>query len=273
MLNYQTPNNNTHNTSGFEFNWSIDQLARLNPCDFSTEENPSYLTDIDKENCPFEKVNKDFFNRSFIIPSPEYGTTPVDMFQEHFSLRRAGSMELNSPSAGIRSKATPSKLGDGSFGRSFLRDISNHEKPHTPLNNSRLKQKKKLFEDEMFSHDENAMSFICDTSMSSTTDTRLRSSFIVENEVHESLQFLSPIVGQYDESDGGVGGMSSSRNAHPDTLPVICEESSSNSMITLDADSTFADELSADSGCNSQSLEQKPFRSLFFTKTSTPSHI
>ena len=31
----------------FEFNWSIDQIALLNPCDFTECENPSFFNQVD----------------------------------------------------------------------------------------------------------------------------------------------------------------------------------------------------------------------------------
>lgn len=271
-LNYHTPkqaNDTGDNLSDFRFNWSIEQVALLNPCDFSIEKNPSYLAETNKENvCPFEKSNSDFFSQSVIIPSPEFATSSLKI-GDHISKVR-GSGDLDSPlSMGFFSRGTPSKLSDNSF----LGDVyADHEKTRTPLNGSRLKQKKKLFGDESLRCDDNAVAFAYDVSMASN-DSYLRSSFTTSKRSPGNLQLLSPIMSQMQE---GVSCLSSSR--HGCELPIISEESSSNSLVTLDSDDTFADELSGlsgvsgGSGCNSErDLEQKPFRSLF-VKTSTPSH-
>lgn len=58
----------------FVFNWSIDQVAMLNPTEFSLEHqtNPAIYQEIDES--MFESIRKEsetYFSQSFILPSPE----------------------------------------------------------------------------------------------------------------------------------------------------------------------------------------------------------
>lgn len=115
-----------------EFRWSIDQIARLNPCEFSNHEDmPNFLQVEESESDKFQKECDDFFSQKTIAPSPDNVKvyTPLSGTPS-FSSKTPQSAQITTPSFHSSLAFHTSKLSC------------------TPLSNCKQKLKKKLFKDE-----------------------------------------------------------------------------------------------------------------------------
>lgn len=162
----------------FKFDWSIDQIAALQPVDFSTEVNPSFYQLDDSVVQAIRDENGQFFNQSRILPSPDTSETDA----------RDGFVSLLSPrgfSMSLEMQGTPSRgFGDMSVSEAKL---------PTPLNVSKTRQtKKKLFADD------SAMSGApTDWSESESKMQCFRSDSVTAMQVlDQSMPEMSPIVGE-----------------------------------------------------------------------------
>ena len=118
--------------SSFHFNWSIDQIAALQPVDFSTELNASFYQLDESVDEVIRDENVQFFNQSRVLPSPDADVTDArDGFASLLSPRGVSIGLHGSPSRGF---------GDMSVSEAKL---------PTPVNVSKTRQKKKrLFSDD-----------------------------------------------------------------------------------------------------------------------------
>lgn len=109
-----------------QFNWSIDQIARLNPMEFSMA---GHVTSFDQSTEMYlKKESEEFFKASLIVPSP-----PGPVANEVFVDENNSNYSNMSHTSGT----TP------------VRSLSASEtKVPTPVNVTRGKQKKKLFAED-----------------------------------------------------------------------------------------------------------------------------
>lgn len=118
----------------FKFDWSIDQIATLQPVDFSTELNASFYQLDESVAEAIRDENGQFFNQSRVLPSPDTSDTGARDGFDSFLSPRGVSMS-------VEMLGTPSRgFGDMSVSEAKL---------PTPLNVSKTRQKKKkLFADD-----------------------------------------------------------------------------------------------------------------------------
>lgn len=277
----------------FDFNWSIDQVALLNPADFSCEKNESFFEDALSQsvNQRFAQECQDFFNQSRILPSPESENTSGISFHPSSSsfhlLPRQCMTSANSAAAGLQPYFTVKNSPQTSLNLSSIptaaysvyspfsrmrttpykedKDMSVTEsKLPTPVNGSKARRKKsKLFVDEVsgqqhlltLEEDSNSCSTTADDD---TTEFDLRSDSMTafsSNMVMAGLA-LSPIQ-VYDENVR-LGGDVTDFNE--------TDEAFSRDVISMETSTQFDSQVTTsmgDSGCVSKSS--------FFYKTSTPS--
>lgn len=120
---------NSSNEQMEQFNWSIDQLARLNPVEFSvTGHGVSFDTSIEMA---LKKESDEYFAASSIVPSPA-GPVATEVF---FNENNSNLCNVSYQSHCTR--LTPSRSIDAGL-----------SKVPTPVSNSRGKQKKKLFAED-----------------------------------------------------------------------------------------------------------------------------
>lgn len=72
--------------SNFQFNWSIEQVALLNPQDFSREENESFLVEDEEIKEKLRSECEEYFNKSKILPSPSDGNNTANNSQISISM-------------------------------------------------------------------------------------------------------------------------------------------------------------------------------------------
>lgn len=265
--NYCTPVRKSNDTSDIQFNWSIEQIAVLNPCDFSTSENGSFFND--SELCAStERSNAEYFKKAVILASPEINDE--ERVANQLNFLSALSIERSS-SLGFYSRTTPSKPSGELSGQSERMLFS---ESLTPLNISKQKPKKKLFDSDgvsiSFEHQRASIMSMSTDDIHVSSRSFLQTSICSSGHLRPPID-LSPIV--------CIRSPESLEKRPLDKqtpgLPVICEESSNScsQTVSLGSDESFAMEISNDSGCESneaQRPDSQPFSSLFFT--STPSH-
>lgn len=116
-----------------QFNWSIDQLARLNPIDFSFG---GHVTSFDQSlEMHLMKESEEFFQASVIVPTP---SGPTSNPRSNSDENDQNSDNLMMVSINHSSGMTPV--------RSFMN--ASETKVPTPVNVFRSKQKKKLFAED-----------------------------------------------------------------------------------------------------------------------------
>lgn len=188
----------------FQFNWSIDQIALLNPCDFSTEENASFFDAVDDvRRDEVNEQNDNYFNQPVILPSPD-STDPLDEsnLNEHFSgmmyadphvsvsvSRHSHSASKSTPAKSVATFAVSESASESAYESATMPKVS------TPLNNmSRWRQKKKLFlENSEMAHNGDVSMISVDFDERDDEDCdMLASSFVTVDQ--EGLSFLSPIA-------------------------------------------------------------------------------
>jgi hypothetical protein len=104
----------------YEFNWSINQIALLNPADFSSDRNESFFEGAlsVSVNERFAQECQDFFNQSKILPSPESGNPSANTSTQSVQHRSSPSFNLlprqcmtsNTPSTAAAAAATTGLL-------------------------------------------------------------------------------------------------------------------------------------------------------------------
>ncbi|KAI1301645.1 hypothetical protein HDE_03014 [Halotydeus destructor] len=272
----------------FQFNWSIDQVALLNPCEFSSYDIPSYVESaeelIDETR---EKENEEYFSRKVILPSPDQDKSSCSETDYIKFLKPHSTCE--SASIGFFSKITPSKDDEDMSVRR-----SRYWGQTTPMSVSKnRREKKKLFgigtpiKKVEFSDSDD------EVNMSITPSKHFENFGSDENvsfhKLEGSLNFISPIANYSSGNNSNImckeliktnNQVSVRHNGETDkiplNLPMIQEESSSEMIVSLNADEEFEKELFSDSGCNmvlnEKDLNVKhPFQSIALLKTSTPS--
>jgi hypothetical protein len=146
--NYKTPKHkglveNEGNGIELSFNWSIEQMAILNPCEFSNYEDLMAFKQIDEQivSKQLDEENDEFFSQNQIIPSPK---TPLKTTNQTIEMSEPSIDSKLSPIYQIYK--TPEMKGNASedmSGESLVIDSF-----RTPLSCSKFRQKKKLFREE-----------------------------------------------------------------------------------------------------------------------------
>jgi hypothetical protein len=143
--NYKTPKSkglveNEGNSIDLSFNWSIEQLALLNPCDFSNYEDFMAFKQIDEQivSKQLDEENEQFFSQNQIIPSPK---TPLKTTNE--TIEMSGQSIDFKLSPIYKTPQMKTNESEDMRGESLVIDSFG-----TPLNCSKSRQKKKLFREE-----------------------------------------------------------------------------------------------------------------------------
>jgi len=188
-VNYKSPKSSIESLDELkpEFNWSIDQIALLNPCEFSYHEDFQNEM-INIADTTLDKENDTFFKQNEILPSPD--TAVLDSVFDDSIQRRINTISEESESFMSLPNTPPStKSRKSSFSSTSL----------TPFNYSRLKQKKKLFnDDETCGEKDVTIQSRCN--QSETIDVSMDSGKCVSSQdtldLAKAMSFLSPIVPQ-----------------------------------------------------------------------------
>jgi len=264
------------------FNWSIEQLALLNPCDFSNTEDFIHFKQIDEQivSKQLDEENDDFFSQNQIIPSPK---TP----------KKSEKVKKEMNEQSVDSKWSPIYKCDKTpdcqnMSRDSLVIDSSFK---TPSNCSKSKQKKKLFRDEHYLLESVTNSSRKDSVIDSQS---LFSPIYSPNWRNTSLShritFLSPICSKNEkklddvnEDDDSIceASMKTEIVSHTNmTYDMISIESpgdrpKNHSSIYNYLDNDFDDEF--DILCNNDNNYydhcDRGVLKRFLTKTSTPSHM
>jgi len=282
----------------FEFNWSIDQVALLNPVDFSSERNDLFLEKALQEvrsNQEFRRKCDDFFNQSKILPSPDLGSatsssslshyltsgrrTPIP---SHLNGRSPQSLNLSAiPSAAYYSsnvfspfsrRRTMMKKSTPPSNVPEEKDMSVcQSKLPTPVNGTKTRRKKnKLFVEDSgeekeerhllqpLQEDSNSCSTADDTEFDLRNDSVTAFSGMTMGDLA-----LSPIVQEFEDTRLEGEDLSSNLTETDEAFSRDVETMETSNQFELPAGTT-----SIDSGCISKIQKQS-----FLFKTSTPSHV
>ena len=287
------PTKESFDANNFQFNWSIDQIALLNPADFSSERNDSFFEGALNESFSqrLRQDCQDFFNQSQILPSPTIDRASVGISMR--SSASSSSFQLlscptTSAATGLhpcfsRQGRSPQSLNISSiptaaysvyspFSTSRLKNTPDREdkdmsvtesKQPTPLNATKIRRKKsKLFVDDASGHlltlEEDSNS-CCSTTADDTEFDLRTDSMTAYSSMPLTDLALSPIQVHNERARmGGNVGLEETDEAFSreiSSMDTTTNHFESRSQVT-----------SIDSGCIS-----KIQRSVFY-KTSTPSH-
>jgi hypothetical protein len=268
------------------FNWSIEQLALLNPCDFSNYEDLMAFKQIDEliVSKQLDEENQEFFSQNQIIPSPK---TPLKTTNQTIEMNEQSIDSKLSPIYRIyktpEMRHNESEDNEDMRGESLVTDSFG-----TPLSCSKFRQKKKLFREEHYLRESVANSSRNDSLIDSHS---LFSPIYSPNWRNTSLSHrithLSPICSK-DENDSDLD-IDNEKSGICETSMKTEIASYSNmtcDMLSLDSQtdrpkthSSIYDYLDNDYEKDFQFLNNNNkycgHRVLqrFLTKTSTPSHL
>lgn len=173
---FPCPNSPQSLDPDFQFNWSIDQIAALEPAHFSNELNGSFYRLDQSVEQELQQEDQDFFDRSRVLPSPDTQHSDAnDGLTYPFSPRICSMSRMGTPSRGF---------GDMSVSQT---------KVPTPVNVSKTRQKKK----KLFSDDSLMCEAVTDSQSNSncTMDWTWSRSESRHRLVQSSMPELSPILG------------------------------------------------------------------------------
>ena len=279
-INYKTPKK-WSSMSSLEykpFEWSIDQKALLDPCDFSNIDDINLFTEIDERIASkhLQEENDWFFSQKLIIPSPK---TPENNCKEKIDSQ---NNEIWSPfDSNYRTPEDNHRIALNRNNRSI-------ECFKTPLNCSKSRQKKKLFRDDLHLR-EPAFNRSPKDSAFETKDSQSLLSPIYSPDwrntsLSNRITNLSPIqsrVQNYVEMDFGSDQNSSNDRSMKtkmsfseltaDMLSIKSQSEDQNISMNEFSEKNIDNDLS-DNVLNDNKCPQNLFQK-YLTKTSTPSHL